>query len=98
MRQKRDMSHGEVMFERMRLISQYKFVLAFENTEREDDYVTEKVFGIVHWMFYDVAVSPPIHAATHCTLFRCGRRGWQGPCQCIGVPPPSASGFPAMTA
>eukprot|EP01112_Ceratiomyxa_fruticulosa_P011722 TRINITY_DN3202_c0_g1_i2.p1 TRINITY_DN3202_c0_g1~~TRINITY_DN3202_c0_g1_i2.p1 ORF type:complete len:418 (-),score=62.16 TRINITY_DN3202_c0_g1_i2:65-1318(-) len=35
--------HGEKMSDKIRQIGEYKFVLAFENNDRVDDYVTEKI-------------------------------------------------------
>ena len=42
MRFDRSISHGEMITNRMKLISDYKFVLAFENNN-VTDYVTEKI-------------------------------------------------------
>lgn len=44
MRQRSGMQHGDVMARRIEIVSEYKFAVAFENTDQEDDYVTEKVW------------------------------------------------------
>ena len=38
------MAHGDVMLRRLEIVSEYKFAIAFENTDNQIDYVTEKVW------------------------------------------------------